>query len=130
MIVADASVIVELLLRTAASAGIEERLFGEGESLHAPALLDVEVIHALRRSLGRNEISETRGETALTLLARLPLTRYMHDPLLRRVWALRHNLTAYDAVYVALAEGLDATLITRDGALAGARGHRARIELV
>ena len=130
MIVVDASAIMDLLLRTTDSERIEERLLGAGESLHAPALLDVEVVHVLRRRVARKEISETRGETALNLLARLPLTRYMHDPLLRRVWALRPNLTAYDAVYVALAEGLDATLITRDSALSGASGHRARIELV
>ena len=130
VIVADASAILDLLLRTTDSERIEERLLGARESLHAPALLDVEVVHALRRRVARKEISEARGETALTLLARLPLTRYMHDPLVRRVWALRHNLTAYDAAYVALAEGLDAILITRDSALSAASGHRARIELV
>ena len=59
-----------------------------------------------------------------------PLTRYPHDVLLERVWELRHNLTAYDAAYVALAEALDATLLTRDRRLATASGHRARVDLV
>jgi predicted nucleic acid-binding protein len=63
-------------------------------------------------------------------LADLPLTRYPHGLLLPRIWDLRHNLTAYDAVYVALAEALRAPLVTRDHRLAGASGHRARIELV
>ena len=60
----------------------------------------------------------------------MPLRRYAHDFLLPRVWALRHNLTAYDAVYVALAEALEAPLLTRDQRIAAATGHRARIELV
>ena len=60
----------------------------------------------------------------------MPLRRYSHDFLLPRVWALRHNLTAYDAVYVALAEALDAPLLTRDQRMATAAGHHARIELV
>jgi predicted nucleic acid-binding protein len=64
------------------------------------------------------------------LLGRLPITRYPHDSLLDRIWSLGHSLTAYDAAYVALAEALDATLITHDERLAAAPENRATIELV
>lgn len=130
MIVVDASAIIEVLLGTPGAAAIERRLFDGGETLHAPHLLDIEVAHALRRLATRGEIDAQRGRTALADLADFPLYRYPHDPLLMRVWDLRRNLTAYDAVYVALAEALGITLITRDGRLAAAQGHRVHIELV
>ncbi len=76
------------------------------------------------------EMDEPRGHLALNYLGMLSITRYSHQPLLGRVWTLRHNLTAYDAVYVALAEMLDAPLLTRDRRLANASGYQARIELV
>ena len=130
MIVTDASVILELLLRTPAADRVATRLFDAGETLHAPHLLDVEVAQVLRRYAGRGEVSAARGRLTLGLLARLPIERYAHEPLLERVWALRVNLTAYDAAYVALAEALGATLLTRDERLASAPGTRATIELV
>lgn len=130
MIVTDASVVLELLLRTPASLAVEARLLGSGETLHAPHLLDVEVAQVLRRYTARNEISAARGRLGLELLARLPITRYPHESLLPRIWALRTNLTAYDAAYIALAEGLGATLLTRDERLSTATGSRAKIELV
>ena len=129
MIVTDASVILELLLRTRAAKAIEARLFDANESLHAPHLLDVEVAQVLRRYAARGEISAPRGRLALELLARFPIARYAHQPLLTRMWALRANMTAYDAAYVALAEAMGATLLTRDERLAAAPGARARIEL-
>ena len=130
MIVTDASVVLELLLRTPASPAVEARLLDSGESLHAPHLLDVEVAQVLRRYAARSEISEGRGRLALELLSRFPITRYPHEPLLPRIWALRANMTAYDGAYVALAEALGATLITRDERLSTATGARAKIELV
>ena len=130
MIVADASVIVEVLLRTAAAVRIEARLFAEAATVHAPHLLDVEVAQVIRRYVARGDMAPERGRMSLELLERFPVVRYPHQPLLGRVWALRANLTAYDAVYVALAEGLDATLLTRDRKVARAAGHRATIELV
>jgi predicted nucleic acid-binding protein len=129
VIVPDASAILEILLRTAGSAAIEARVLDEGESLHAPYLLDVEVAQVLRRFVAQGELTAYRGSAALALLAAFPLARYPHEPLLGRVWALRKNLTAYDATYVALAEGLGATLLTCDRRLAAAPGHHARIEL-
>ena len=130
MIVVDASVILELLLQTPAAAAVEDRIFANGETLHAPYLLDVEVAQVLRRYASRGEISEARGRRALELLASVPLRRYPHEPLLQRIWALRGNLTAYDAAYVALAEGLDATLLTRDDHLARAPAFRRVAELL
>lgn len=130
MIVADASVIVEVLLRTADASRIESRLLSSDERLAAPALLDVEVAQVLRRYVLRRELPELHGRTALSLLGRFPIRRHPHGPLLPRVWELRENMTAYDATYVALAEALRAPLLTRDRALASAPGHSARIELV
>ncbi|WP_395647093.1 type II toxin-antitoxin system VapC family toxin [Terricaulis sp.] len=130
MIVVDASAVLELLLRTPASALVGERLLDPRETLHAPHLLDVEVTQVLRRYAANGDIDSERGEAALADLADLPVHRYPHDFLLSRVWGLRHNLTAYDAVYVALAEALDAPLLTRDQRLAGAPGHHARIETI
>lgn len=127
MIVPDASVILELLLHSPAAARMADALWAPGETLAAPHLLDVEVAQVLRRYSLQGEITDARGREALSLLARFPMTRYPHEPLLPRLWQLRVNLTAYDATYVALAEGLNATLVTRDARLAQAPGHRARI---
>jgi len=130
MIVVDASVMLEVLLRTPDAQAVEERLFDPDETLHAPHLLDVEVAHVIRRYAANREIDGERGGAALDDLAVFPMRRYPHDVLLPRVWELRNNLTAYDAVYVALAEALGAPLLTRDRRLAGAAGHRATVELV
>jgi predicted nucleic acid-binding protein len=130
MIVVDASVMLEVLLRTPDVQAVEERLFDSDETLHAPHLLDVEVAHVLRRYAANGEIDGERGGAALDDLAAFPMRRYPHDVLLPRVWELRNNLTAYDAIYVALAEALGAPLLTRDRRLAGAAGHHATIELV
>lgn len=130
MIVLDASAALEVLLMTPDGPRVAERLFAAGETLHAPHLLDVEVVQVLRRYARSGALDPARGMEALEDLADLPLTRYPHDLFLPRIWELRHNVTAYDAVYVALAEALEAPLLTRDRALASAGGHRARIELV
>jgi predicted nucleic acid-binding protein len=130
LIVLDASVALELILRMPAGVALEERLFQPDETLHAPHLLDVEVAQVLRRYALAGEVSPERCRAALDDLAGLPLTRYPHDLLMPRLWELRDNLSAYDAVYVALAEALDAALITRDQRLVNAPAHRARIEVV
>ncbi len=130
MIVIDASTLVEVLLRTEAAGRIEARIFAAGETMHAPHLLDIEVTQVIRRWAMRGEIAVEYGWEVLRDLVNWPVARYPHGLLLPRVWALRHNLTAYDATYVALAEALDATLLTRDARLAAAAGHQARIELV
>ncbi|MBA3812291.1 MAG: type II toxin-antitoxin system VapC family toxin [Caulobacteraceae bacterium] len=130
MIVVDASALLEALLRTPAAKAVEKRLFAPGQTLYAPHLVDVEVAQVIRRYVLNGDIAGERGRAALADLGDLPLRRYPHDWLLPRVWDLRNNLTAYDAVYVALAEALGAVLITRDRRLAAAAGHHARIEWV
>ena len=130
MIVVDASAVIEVLLNTPAGVRVADRLFADGETLHAPHLLDLEVAQVLRRYALSAELDAARGAQALEDLAALPLSRYPHDVLLPRIWELRHNVTAYDAAYVALAEALAAPLVTRDAALAASRGHAARIELL
>ena len=130
MIVVDASALLEALLQTPAAAAVEERLFGDALPLHAPHLIDLEVTQVLRRYEATGRVEAARCQDALDDLQDFSLRRYRHDVLLPRVWELRHNLTAYDATYVALAEALDATLLTRDRRLAAASGHRARVELV
>lgn len=130
MIVLDASAAIELLLRTPASAAIEALLFAPNETWHAPHLLDVEVAQVIRRYAAAGILDDARGRAALTDLCDLPVRRYPHDMLLPRMWALRENLTAYDASYVALAEALGALVVTRDKLLAGAANHRVRVALV
>jgi len=130
MIVTDASIILDLLLNSPAASRIKSRLFGAEETLHAPALLDLEIAQVLRRFAARRQISAERGRSALELLERFPIARYPHEPLLTRIWELRPNLTAYDAAYIALAEGLDATFLTRDMRAASAPTHRATVEVI
>lgn len=121
MIVIDASAVLEVLLRTPSAQAVETRLFEEPrQTLHAPHLIDVEVAQVLRRYATIGEIDDQRGTEALADLADFPVCRYPHDFLLTRVWTLRNNFTAYDAVYVALAEALNARLLTRDQRLAAA----------
>ena len=128
MIVADASALFDVLRRRPTAAAIEARLLGSGLALHVPHLLDAEVAHIVRRQAAGGDISPDRGYELLTDLLSLPLQRHPHDWLLPRVWELRHNLTAYDAIYVALAEALNAPLVTRDMRLAAASGHQAHVE--
>ena len=129
MIAVDASAVLEVLLRTSRGARIEDRLLSRGESLHAPHLLDVEVAQVLRRYAAAGNLTPARGLQALTDLAGFPIHRYPHDVLLPRIWELRHNVTAYDAAYLALAEALPAPLVSCDGRLASAPGHAVNVEV-
>lgn len=129
MIVVDASAMIDVLLRGAGAERIEERLFS-GESLHAPHLLDIEVAQVLRRYQLAGDLDEARGEVALDLHRDFSIQRYPHHLFLSRVWALRRNATAYDAVYLALAEALGATLLTRDRRLSSVPGCVAEVEIV
>ncbi|MCX7891599.1 MAG: type II toxin-antitoxin system VapC family toxin [Burkholderiales bacterium] len=130
MIVVDASALLEVLLNTPSAAAVGERLFRPRESLHAPHLIDLEIVQVLRRYALAGSLGAARGAQALADLADLPLRRYPHDILLARVWALRRNATACDAAYLALAEALGAPLVTRDAALASVPGHGARVEVL
>jgi predicted nucleic acid-binding protein len=130
LIVLDASALLEILLRTTLAERLMDRALEASERMHSPHLLDVEVTQVLRRLVQRKEITAARAEQALEDLAKLFIERHEHQPLLGRVWQLRDSISAYDGVYVALAEALDAPLLTCDAKLAGAHGHRAKIELV
>jgi predicted nucleic acid-binding protein len=130
MIVADASAVLELLLNTKTGSRVARRFRDRGETLHAPHLLDVEVLQVLRRYARTRMLDEVRAEEALLDLMQLPIERYRHTALAERVWQLRQALTAYDAVYVALAEALDAPLVTCDSKLSRTTGHDAMIEVV
>ena len=120
----DASALVELLLATELAPKVAAEIAGDDADLHVPSLCDVEVASALRRALLAGRLDEDRALAALRDLADLPLSRHGHQLLLGRVLALRDNLSAYDATYAALAERLEATLVTADARLAAAaRGH-------
>jgi len=129
VIVIDASAAVEWLLHSSAGWRIEKRIYAGTDSLHAPHVLDLEVAHTLRRLVRESALTAARAEEALTDLLVLRVLRHPHSSFLPRIWQLRHNLSAYDAAYVALAERLDAALLTRDTRLAAASGHSASIEL-
>jgi predicted nucleic acid-binding protein len=129
MIVLDASVLVELLVGTARGRSIAERIGDPSVGLHVPHLADVEVAQSLRRYVASREIDAASAAAALANLRSLDLQRHPHEPLLDRVWALRGNLTAHDAVYAALAEALDATLLTCDAKLARAPGLGCRVQV-
>jgi len=130
MLVVDASCLLELLLQPRNSETIRQRLLLQGQPLCAPQLIDIEVSHVLRRYWLAKELSTERGHDALVDLEDFPLERFGHTALLPRIWQLRNNLTAYDAAYVALAESLDAPLVTCDAKLARSTGHGATIEII
>ena len=129
MIVLDASAVIDWLLQTSAGLLIEKRIYSRNETMHCPHLLDIEVAQVFRRLVREGTISARRGDEALSDLLALRITRYPHFVLLPRIWQHRHNLSAYDAAYVALAENLRAPLITRDTRLSTASGHSAHEEL-
>jgi predicted nucleic acid-binding protein len=127
MIVLDASVVVELLTNGALADSIRNDLSNRDESFIVPHLIDVEVMSALRRLVAGQRPGADRIDQFLAGLAALPAERYSHTPLLGRIWELRHNFTAYDAAYIALAEATNAVLYTSDAKLS--KGHRARVVL-
>jgi predicted nucleic acid-binding protein len=129
VIVLDASAAVDWLLQTTAGRRIEERIYSRSESLHAPHLLDLEVVQVLRRLAREGTVPAHRAEEAVVDLQDLRITRYSHFMLLTEIWRRRHNFSAYDAAYVVLAEKLGATLITRDSRLSAAAGNVAIVEL-
>ena len=130
MIVVDASALLEFLLQTPLGTRVETRLFRDGDEFHSPHLVDVEVTQGLRRLVRSGEVSPERAAEAIADLTDLDLHRHAHTDLLTRAWKLRENVTAYDAMYVALAEALDAPIVTCDIRLAKAPGHRAQIEAI
>lgn len=129
MIVVDASVVAPALADDGPD-GDRARHRLRGEQLIAPELIDLEVLSTLRRAARGGRLDERRSSQALDDLAALPLRRVSHLPLVPRAWELRDNLTAYDAAYVALAEALDALLLTADGAFEKVGGVRCEVEVL
>ena len=125
--VLDASIVVELLINGALADSIRDELARSNESFIAPHLIDVEVMSAIRRLAAGKKIDRHRTGQLLADLAALPAERYPHTPLIGRIWELRHNFTAYDATYIALAEATNSVLYTGDDKLC--KGHRARVML-
>ena len=133
MLVVDASAVTELLLGRPAAGTIAQQLRDHDFDLHAPQLLDVEVLSALRRIVTAGDASADRADDAVADLRDLPVERYSHDALVPRIWELRQNFSAYDAAYVALAEVIadeGAPLITADARLARAVGSHTRVRVI
>jgi len=128
--VIDASAAVELLLDTERGRRLSSRLAAESVEIHVPHLVDLEIAQALRSYVRRGAFDAKRGGRALRHWRYLQAERYGHHRFLDRIWELRHNVSAYDAVYVALAEALSTILLTADRRLAGAPGLEGRIELI
>lgn len=120
MIVLDASAVLDGLLSAATSPRLAALLVGAEDRLAAPDLLDVEAMSVLRRWERRGELDDRRARQLFDDLAELPIIRYPARAATRRAWRLRHNLTAYDAQYVALAQELRAELATTDERMATA----------
>ncbi|MXY16902.1 MAG: type II toxin-antitoxin system VapC family toxin [Acidobacteria bacterium] len=129
MTVLDASAAVELLLNTPRGRRLHARLAADTETLHAPHLADLEIAQVLRRYVLHGNLGEPQARLALARWRSLDVERYAHEPLLGRVWGLRNNMSAYDAVYVALAEALGTVLVTGDRRLAAAPGLNVHVEL-
>jgi len=126
LIVLDASAVVAIPVGSGPGAErIRKKIEAPEESLHVPHVMELEVLHALRRHALLGTLSRRRSSEALTDLGNIPFVRYPHTPLMERIWELKENLTAY----VALAEALDAQLITMDAGLAQDPGIRAAVEV-
>lgn len=128
MIVVDSSAVLAVLVDRPAPRDLVRRVLGDGD-LHAPYTVDVEVLHALRGLVRGGKLTADQAQDARADARDLLITRHAIEPLADRAWSLRENLTAYDAVFVALAESLDVPLVTKDRKLAAAPGVRADIEL-
>ena len=126
MIVVDTSAVLAVLAGRTPDGALVQRLTDDGD-LHAPHLIDIEILQALRGLVRGGKLSLDRADDVRTDVADLTITRYGHEPLADRVWALRDNLTAYDAVFVALSEALEVPLITCDARLAAAPGIAAEL---
>ena len=128
MIVIDASCALKLILKQGNAEGLADRLLSE--EIHAPHLIDVDILNGLRRLLRLRQVPVERARDGLAWLLELAIERHGHAELAWRIFDLRDSLSAYDAAYVAVAELAQAPLLTADGRLVRSHGHRARIEAV
>ncbi|HEU0256876.1 MAG TPA: type II toxin-antitoxin system VapC family toxin [Microbacteriaceae bacterium] len=129
-LVVDASALSEYLIGSRRGLAAARAFAGHERSLHMPHLAVSEVTSVLRSWVAREDVTESRARGALEDLADFPATRYAAEPFLTRIWQLRHNLSSYDAHYVALAEALAAPLLTADARIAHASGHHADVLLL
>jgi len=129
MLVVDASCLYEVVADTARADDVRARLASDPEQV-APSVVDVEVISVIRRDQLLGRLDPTAAAQAVADLRDWPGERFRHQPLLDRVWELRATIRAWDGFYVALAEVLEATLVTSDARLAAAAGPRCRIEIL
>jgi predicted nucleic acid-binding protein len=127
-LVVDAAAVVEFVLGSTKgrNAGV---VMAAHTALHAPALITAEALSALHALERRAEISPARSAEAVSDVLSVPIRRYPTEPLAGRIWSMRHSVTVYDAHYVALAEALNAPLLTGDGRLAAAAGDLVDIRL-
>jgi predicted nucleic acid-binding protein len=125
--VVDASVVATAVVETT---GMAAQALGRSSALAAPGLLDLEVIQTIGKKVQAGALTPAAGTEAVNRLKRLPIARHPHAALVDRIWALRGNLTAYDASYVALAERLRVSLLTADAALTTAPGIRCPVKLI
>jgi predicted nucleic acid-binding protein len=129
MLVVDASCLYEVVADTERAEAVRSRLAADTDHV-APHVVDVEVLNVIRMSRLRGLVDDTAAAQAVDDLAAWPGERFGHRSLLGRAWELRHNVRGWDAVYVALAEVLEADLLTLDRRLRIAPGPRCRIEVV
>lgn len=130
MIVIDASAILKVLVEPQTDSGLKPYLRSSGTPLAAPHLIDLEVAQVLRRLVRAKAMSFDRSQQALDDWQEVRLIRYPHRALMKRIFELRDNATAYDAAYLALAEALDAPLLTHDAKFKSVPGHNARIVVI
>ena len=130
MIVPDASVLVPALVDDGGDGALAREILEADGDLHAPYLLDIEVVAALRGLIRSKALTAERAELAIADYDEVAITRYPHLGLISRVWQLRDNVSAYDGTYVALAEVLDCMLLTADARLATAYGPRCMVRLI
>lgn len=127
MIVVDSSAMLDLLLLRGKAQVIASHLDAHTGGVFVPHLLDVEIAHALRRHALRGDLDSDRLDRSISRLLSLPLRRFGHELLISRALELRANVTAYDGVFLALAEALGAKLLTTDARLATVPGHRVEV---
>ena len=128
MLVVDASALFEVVADTSGSETLRTLLANDPDQA-APHLVDAEVLSMIQTQHRIGVLDPTAASQAVEDLRMWPGERWSHRPLLDRAWELRHNVRGYDALYVALAEALDATLLTLDGRLGRAKGIRCRVEV-